>query len=388
MKIIYVQKIKLDVDTCRTSRLEITKNLINLGHNVTLIASYMKNKPDFNLGDRIKYIPSLHIPLLEQLTYTLFMYVKIIYILFREKPDAVIFDLYTCFCAFPVDILSRIGIVKTKFIVDVRSGIFHRRQSRLVDVLRRLHLKIALLYSKRVASGFTVISQLMKRKIVKEFGFSEDRFGIWSSGVSMEKFSAESVTVERIENLDGKFTIMYHGALGTDRGLAETVEAMKLLKPKYSDIIFFILGNGEEEGHLKNLVEQYKLDNVIFKDSVAQNQVPGYIKMCDLGIMPFDNTEVMRSSSPLKLMEYLAMEKPFIATDMEAFRQVVGTSKCGIFLDSNNPEDIAKGIELACKNRDNLKFWGKMGREIVERDYTWMHQARKLQNFLYFITQY
>jgi glycosyltransferase involved in cell wall biosynthesis len=47
-----------------------------------------------------------------------------------------------------------------------------------------------------------------------------------------------------------------------------------------------------------------------------------------------------------------------------------------------NPMEIAKAIEYVYLNKDSLNEWGKIGREIVKREYTWEKVARSLENYL------
>jgi glycosyltransferase involved in cell wall biosynthesis len=44
--------------------------------------------------------------------------------------------------------------------------------------------------------------------------------------------------------------------------------------------------------------------------------------------------------------------------------------------------EIAKAIEYVYLNKDSLKERGKIGREIVKREYTWEKVAGSLENYL------
>jgi glycosyltransferase involved in cell wall biosynthesis len=78
----------------------------------------------------------------------------------------------------------------------------------------------------------------------------------------------------------------------------------------------------------------------------------------------------------------MSMEKPVILSDIPAHRYVVGDEKCGIYIPEVNPQEIAKSIEYAYLNRDKLQAWGKVGRGIVEKDYTWQKVAVELEDYL------
>jgi glycosyltransferase involved in cell wall biosynthesis len=104
--------------------------------------------------------------------------------------------------------------------------------------------------------------------------------------------------------------------------------------------------------------------------------------MSDVCIIPLPDYPYWRSQSPLKLFEYLSMEKVVIATDIPAHRSVLDNQKCCIYLSSVNPEEIAKIIEYASINKENLAGWGKTGRKIVLQKYTWEKVAEVFEHYL------
>jgi len=85
---------------------------------------------------------------------------------------------------------------------------------------------------------------------------------------------------------------------------------------------------------------------------------------------------------PLKLLEYLAMKKVVIVTDILAHRLVVGTEKCGIYVSSVKPTEIAKSIMYAYRNREKLEEWGAAGRTIIDEKYSWEKVAKDLESYL------
>src|SRR4030067_289454 len=134
---------------------------------------------------------------------------------------------------------------------------------------------------------------------------------------------------------------------------------------------------------LRALIQKEGLqENVIITNSVNQSEVPKFIGMCDVCIVPLPDHPYWRSQSPLKLLEYLAMEKVVILTDIPAHRAVIGEAKCGIYISSVKPIEIAKAIEYAYLNKENLQELGKIGRAIIKEKFTWAKVAGDLENYL------
>jgi glycosyltransferase involved in cell wall biosynthesis len=302
-----------------------------------------------------------------------------------SRPDFIIFDpdIHILSC-FPGLFVSKFK--KVKSVLDIRSVPVETVGFR--GFQRRFWFSVSILVAKKLFDGITIITPSMKKKICNDFDLNPDNVGVWTSGVSdslfnPKNFISESAELKRRLGLTGKFVVFYHGVFTPTRGLTETIDALKILLPKYPDIVFFLLGTGPLASKLSALIQKEGLQgNVIIADSVDHSEVPKFISMCDIGIVPLPDHPYWRFQSPLKLLEYLAMEKVVILTDIPAHRAVVGEAKCGIYISSVEPMEIAKAIEYVYLNKDTLEERGKIGREIVKREYTWEKVAGDLENYL------
>ena len=161
-------------------------------------------------------------------------------------------------------------------------------------------------------------------------------------------------------DLTKKFIVFYHGAFSPTRGLTQTVEAIQIVSQQYPQVVLFLLGTGALVSDLKELIQQKNLqNNVVLHDPVLYEEVPIFIGLSDVCIVPLPNNSYWRFQNALNLLEYLAMEKVVLATDIPANRTVVEDEKCCIYLQSVNPVEIAKSIEYAYVNKDKLDGWGK-----------------------------
>ena len=109
--------------------------------------------------------------------------------------------------------------------------------------------------------------------------------------------------------------------------------------------------------------------------------MPGYIKLARAGILPFPDLEWWNASSPIKLMEYLAMAKPVILTDIAAHRSALGELKCGYFVGDHQPESIARGITAVIEKRSELEPLGALARKTALENFTWQRQAVKVKTY-------
>jgi len=382
MKIIWTTCERFDRNLDKATWIEMTKCLLKKRHLVYLIVPYSGKRHDFGLGKNIVYLPTVPWRGLYSLGFSLTLFLYLVPGTLLDTPNIIVLDFMTFFPLIPFMVLSKLRLIKTKFVLDIRTipVEIHDPIDRIKEQIHKAVLLLANLFS----DGVTVISPLMEKQICDEYNINKNNVGIWSSGVSLETFNFESIDpISEPHFCNKEFIVMYHGVLSQSRGLQETVKAIRLLESKYPDIAFLMLGDGKAKNELESLIKELNLENNVFlHKSVPYDDVPKYIASCDIGILPFPNLNWWRVSSPLKLMEYLAMEKPVIVTDIEAHRNVVSNLPCRIFIKSYKPGEIARGIEKAYHLRNKLRETGKIGRELIIHKYTWEKQAENLVNFL------
>lgn len=376
MRILYLQTIALDTDFCRTSRIGLASALAAAGCDVTIIAGYASAPPPLPPGVRFVGVRMPRVPFVRQFLFNAGVHAATIRECLRRRPDIILLDPYTFYCAWPFDWLSRLGARAPRVVMDVRSGIFHERDQRGADVVRRVLRATSFRYARRVFAGFTTISPMLRDILVREYGLPADRIGLWQSAASSAIVPGARKEPERTGR---PLRVMYHGSFGIDRGLEETVQAMRLLQSRGIQAELFLLGQGTQEPALRALAEG--LDNVVFHRAVPHQEVPAHLARCDVGIVPFKTTPVMRSSSPLKLMEYLAAGRPVIASRIEAIEDVVG-SDGAFFLRDQTPGAIADAIEQAVHDPERIARLGARGPDIIAEHFTWSRQAEGLRHFL------
>lgn len=396
-RILWVSPMRLDVDTCQTSQLEILRNLTQRGHRATLIAIQSEKKiHSKDKGVNLILVPLRYVPLVSPLMFSGIVFFLLPFYVVVSRPDFIITEPDIPVIGFIPSILFS-KFKKVKLVLDVRStpvgtdaipGFIARGR----EFLTSFSFSTSILTAKKFFDSITIITPLMKNQICTRFNINPKRVGVWTSGVSTRFFNPEDYIfrknkLKRELGLLGKFIVFYHGSVSMKRGLVETVEAMSIVKRAYPDVVFFLLGAGSQaRAYLEKLIQRNGLqENVIVHDAVDYSEVPSYISVCDVGIVPLPNLPYWRFQCPLKLLEYLAMEKVVIATDIPAHRTVVGDKKCCIYLRSESPNDIAKSIVYAYLNKNKLEEWGKSGRKIVQKNYTWDKVSTDLENHLFSI---
>jgi len=365
--------------------MEILRHLADRGYDAHLIAtcsrrSHRRKEPNIDiLCIPLRYVRAVQGPFFSiVLLFLLPLYAVL------TKPDFIITEPGPLILAFAwKPLLSCLG---TKVILDIRSTPVEVKGR--IASLQALLFRISVILASRIFDGMTAITPMMKEDVARQHGISPRLIGIWTDGVSTTLFDPARYRNDRLQlrkenNLGSAFVVLYHGAMGLNRGIIETVESIGLLKARYDDIVLFLLGEGPALSQVRRIVRERGLeDKVILHDVVSYSDVPRYIAMSEVGMVPLPDMPDWRYQCPLNLLEYLAMEKPVVMTNIPGNRLVVGHGRCGIYVPTASPEAIAEGIAFAHEHRTMLEEWGREGRDIMKERYDWAKVAEQLEGYL------
>lgn len=114
--------------------------------------------------------------------------------------------------------------------------------------------------------------------------------------------------------------------------------------------------------------------NVHLLPAVPGDQVADYVRLFDLGLLPYRVTQETIHASPLKLFEYLAAGLPVVAADVPGARQFAD-----LLAIARSPEEWAAGIaqqlEDDCPGR-------RTARRVAVAPHTWDERVETLSGFL------
>ncbi len=166
------------------------------------------------------------------------------------------------------------------------------------------------------------------------------------------------------------------GHLYPGRGIEETVEAVK----SFPDVLLLLVGGNPED------IERIRafaadcgvIDRVRFEGTVPNGRIPLYLRAADVLIMPYTSrTATVRAMSPLKMFEYMAAERPILATDFPAVREVLRDGENALLVAPDSAEEIARGLRRALEDRTLAGSISRRAGEDV-KSFTWEERTRKI----------
>ncbi len=378
MKILWIIPVTVDTMLQLTSCSGLARPLSRYGHQVVTVAAYRKRKEHIDGFSHIDYVHTPPGAILRKFWFHL----RMLFSIWTTDADVVIFG-YQAGHLIPLSSLSTLWRKRPLYLLDIRTvpvdvkpG-FAGRQ----DVGR---YKSALRLADRYCDGITAITPMLAdtlRPVLKRL--KNRRMGIWASGVELEQFDPKGLSKRSELGLNDKYVIIYHGVISPNRGLQNVVRAMPELLSKFPDMVFLVVGEGEGRAELEQVARELGVsEKVVFTGKVPFEDIPEYVRAADVGILPFPNLEGWNVSSPIKLMEYLAMGLPIVLTDIPAHRLVIDQVGGAVFSLNDEPDNLAEAI---CKARnEGVK---PASRDVLEETISWNRQARNLIDFVESVRQ-
>ena len=192
------------------------------------------------------------------------------------------------------------------------------------------------------------------------------------SGVDLERFSPEPSP--------DAIRFLFVGRLLGDKGVREFVEAARLVRARYPEWKFQMLGSVDKGN--RSGIQQAELDRWL-----AQGWVEYLGQVDDVRPLIAAATAVVlpsyREGLPRSLLEAAAMARPLIASDVPGNRNIVRDGINGYLCAARDPSGLASAIrkmgELNNSERDAM---GRAGRAIVEREFSEQRVIKAYSNAL------
>ena len=156
---------------------------------------------------------------------------------------------------------------------------------------------------------------------------------------------------EEIEK-NQKFKVMFYGTYIPLQGIEYIVKAAKILEND-KDIIFELIGDGQEKSNILELAKELKIINIVFKGNLSISELANRIFDSDVCLGIFGNTEKTKRVIPNKVYECVAMKKPVITCDTPAERELFNDDEL-FFTKIADPESISNAI-IKIKNNKILR---------------------------------
>jgi glycosyltransferase involved in cell wall biosynthesis len=172
----------------------------------------------------------------------------------------------------------------------------------------------------------------------------------------------------------GERCFLYLGTLMKVRRLDFLIRVLAKVREEIPDAKLYLVGRGEDPTDEELLVQEARrlgvIDSVVFVGHRPQAEAWRYVYEADVCVSPFYPIPILNSTSPTKLVEYMAAGKAVVANDHPEQRLVIEESGAGYCVPWEETA-FARAIVQVLASPEQAKAMGEKGRAYVVQHRTY-----------------
>nr|WP_315397255.1 glycosyltransferase family 4 protein [uncultured Duganella sp.] len=168
-------------------------------------------------------------------------------------------------------------------------------------------------------------------------------------------------------------SVCYVGAINEMRGIRHVVAALEMAP------VTLLLAGRFDPPALRDELKAYRGWRQVEEHGFVDRKTVAELMARSLcGLVTLKPEPNFLNSLPIKLFEYMSAGVPVIASDFPLWRGIVEDAECGICVDPENPNAIARAINYLLHHPEQADAMGRNGQRAAASKYRWDVEAAKL----------
>ena len=212
---------------------------------------------------------------------------------------------------------------------------------------------------------FLPVSDFFKKRLIS-LGCSESKVRIHYMGIRTEGFPF----IDRPFQFSQNIRILSIGRLVAKKGFEYGIKAVAQLIQKYPQIQYTIVGEGEEEGRLKDLVSSLRLENhVCLLGQKVHDEVEALVAVSDIVLVPSVTSDKGDEEGiPTALKEAMISGMPVVSTYHAGIPELVIDGESGFLVEQRDVQGLAQRLSHLIEDPELCRKMGQAGRKrIIEK---------------------
>lgn len=189
-------------------------------------------------------------------------------------------------------------------------------------------------------------------------------------GVALDRIDPNNIAERVFPELAGKMPVIYMGTMVRLRGLDFLIEAFEPVAHVFPDAVLLMVGGAGDTDmrFLRDTAEKRGLaERVVFTGQIPMKEAWQYVRASRVCLSPFKPSPILDSTSPTKVVEYLALERPVVANDHPDQAKVIHESGGGV-ITPYEPEAFGNGIIQILSDQERAVAMGVSGCQYIARN--------------------
>jgi phosphatidylinositol alpha-1,6-mannosyltransferase len=218
--------------------------------------------------------------------------------------------------------------------------------------------------------------------LLQEWGLAEQRVRLLHPGVDTTRFvpAMRDASARARMGWGDRRVVLTVGRLQKRKGHDHLILALHRIRQTVPDVLYAIVGDGEEREFLHGLVQREGLqDHVQFLGELNDDQLVRCYQQCDLFALP--NRQVGRDIEGfgMVLLEAQACGKPVLAGASGGTAETMRIPETGRVVSCDGCEELAMALSELLADRALLARMGQAGRQWVVEQFDWAVLSRQAE---------
>jgi len=244
-------------------------------------------------------------------------------------------------------------------------------------------------WTRRVLRGAERVianSRNTQSLLLKKWQVSPKQVVVLHPGVDADQFVPSSPDLEVRHRLGWgqRPVVLTVGRLQKRKGQDMMIRALPAIRRGIPDVLYAIVGDGDERQYLEELVAQAGLGgHVKFHGNLDDADMLPCYQQCDLFALPNREVNGDIEGFGMVLLEAQACGKPVLAGTSGGTAETMSIPETGLVVPCDEPEHLAAAVIELLSNKDQLRAMGESARAWVLENFDWSKLSKQAQEVLF-----
>jgi glycosyltransferase involved in cell wall biosynthesis len=177
--------------------------------------------------------------------------------------------------------------------------------------------------------------------------------------------------------------LIYVGTLAPWQGVSVLIKAMPTILAAFPEAQLHLIGPGKsrQQKELVKLTARLGLsqEEVRFVGPLPPEEIPGQLRAASVCLAPlaYNDRNVAQGCCPIKVLEYAAVARPIVASDLPVIRELLGEEEA-LFFQPGDGADLARQVIYLLSHPEQAQAMGKRAARRVSQVFTWERAGEQL----------
>jgi glycosyltransferase involved in cell wall biosynthesis len=212
---------------------------------------------------------------------------------------------------------------------------------------------------------------------LRSMGAPPEGITVIPNGVDLTRFRPPKASTDHAPRL------VYAGTLASWQGIGTLIEAMPMVLAAFPEARLDLIGpaKGRHQKRLLKLVHKVGLDeeSVRFAGPADPAEMPERLAAASVCLAPlaYNDRNVTQGCCPIKVLEYAAVARPVVASDLPVVRELLGEGEAAFF-PADDPAELARQVIHLLSYPEEARAMGQRAAEKVRQAFTWERAGERL----------